>query len=305
MNSEPANHISISEILVKLHLLPAPLDASPFLFPSPFHPEHLPTLFIKRDTNEWYDTSLEKGGTLLDFVCEYLAFQKEASTQADAKRWIDNMVRMPDHLPLALQGNEKRHQREDAPLVFKKAGLIEHLGLIRYLEKQGIPLAVAQQHLKQVYVLHKKTRKHLFVLGFDNEDGGYELRNPFFKGCLRPKALSFIRGSVPGTATVHIFKSCWDFLSARTRNTAPFKSDSLVLNAYECLGQVYPYLQHYGYRTLYSWMDHDAAGKRATAYLSHSIRSIDGLHHKTMSPVFAPHRDVHTWHLAWLGNAEA
>ncbi|WP_233207851.1 hypothetical protein [Siphonobacter sp. BAB-5405] len=215
------------------------------------------------------------------------------------------MVRIPEHLPLALQGNEKRHQREDAPLVFKKAGLIEHLGLIRYLEKQGIPLAVAQQHLKQVYILHKKTRKHLFVLGFDNEEGGYELRNPFFKGCLRPKALSFIRGSVPGTATVHVFKSCWDFLSARTRNIAPFKSDSLVLNAYECLGQVYPYLQHYGYRTLYSWMDHDAAGRQATAYLSHSIHSIEGLHHKTMSPVFAPHRDVHTWHLARLGNAEA
>lgn len=300
MDNEPGNTIPMSIIMDKLNICPNHKTKNEAFYPSPFHPQQLPTLSIKTNTNEWYDASLETGGVLIDFVCAYLAFQKEASTKADATRWINNMIRLPASLPADFQARERPHQKEDAPLLLKKAGLIEHLGLIRYLEKQGIPLSIAQQYLKQVYVLNKKTRKHLFVLGFDNEEGGYELRNPFFKGCLRPKAISFIRGNVPGIPTVHLFKSCWDFLSARTRNAGPFQSDCIVLNAYECLTQVPSYLQHYGYQTLYSWLDQDPAGQKATTYLSACGRSIGGLHHKTMRRVFAPHRDVHSWHLSRL-----
>ncbi|WP_307141106.1 hypothetical protein [Siphonobacter sp. SORGH_AS_1065] len=290
----------MSVILDKLNLFPKSTTLHEAIYPSPFHSKRVPTLKVDLERNEWYDHTIEKGGQLIDFVCLYLKMQNESFTLSDALRWVENMAQTPKHKIISFPLDSTVEQKEDNQLILKSKRSIEHLGLIHYLEKQGIPLTVAQTYLTQLYILNKNNRKNFFAVGFVNEDGGYEVRNPFFKGCLRPKSLSFIRGKTPKPVNIHVFKSFWDYLSAVTRNGQPFQADCIVINAYSCLKQISSYLNHYEYQTLYSWMDNTPAGRNATSYLSSTIRSITNLTHKTMNGIYVPHLDVHRWHLSKL-----
>ena len=43
-------------------------------------------------------------------------------------------------------------------------------------------------------ISYKISDKTFFALGFANDAGGWELRNPYFKGCMAPKPISTIKG---------------------------------------------------------------------------------------------------------------
>ncbi|MCK8491762.1 hypothetical protein M0L20_07850 [Spirosoma sp. RP8] len=286
----------MSLILDKLELVPVCTTLTAYVYPSPFHPQQFPSLSVNLTENTWYDQTLNKGGQLTDFVSLYLRSQQENATQADVLRWIKNMAStfLNESADFRL---EPESQQKDTSLILKKSGEIEHLGLVHYLNKQAIPLAVAKAHLKQLYLLDKNRQKNFTVLGFVNEEGGYQVENPFFTGCIRPQAISFIRGSLPKPDSIHVFKSFWDFLSVITQNKTPLRADAIVLNDYRCLGQVMAYLHHYDYQALFSWLDNDSVGEKATRYLTACLQAVPQLKHKTMARIYAPHQSVHAWHL--------
>ena len=61
---------------------------------------------------------------------------------------------------------------------------------LRYLQERGIPSAVAIANCKEMrYTTHGK---RYFAVAFGNEGGGYEIRNPFFKGCVPPKDVTLL-----------------------------------------------------------------------------------------------------------------
>ena len=42
--------------------------------------------------------------------------------------------------------------------------------------------------------IHYELRKrHYFAIAFENKTGGYEVRNPYYKGCIKGKDISVIR----------------------------------------------------------------------------------------------------------------
>ena len=70
----------------------------------------------------------------------------------------------------------------------------------------------------------KKLRKHFFAAGWQNEQGAWEVRNPYFKGCMGHKAITFIPGCDDRVA---IFEGYFNYLSWLTENTiAP---DSIIV----------------------------------------------------------------------------
>ena len=62
---------------------------------------------------------------------------------------------------------------------------LQNRALLHYLQERGIPSAIAVANCKEIrYTMHGK---RYFAVAFGNGSGGYEIRNPFFKGCVPPK----------------------------------------------------------------------------------------------------------------------
>lgn len=298
MNIHDAKEISIAEILNRLGIHPRKTTPSKQLYLSPVRQEKTPSFYVYLKDNRWHDFGDGRGGDPVDFARAFLKFTREADTTADALRWIKNIGLGPyEFKPVLYELPEK----EDPSLILKRATLIQHVGLIHYLEKRGIPLELAQQHLKQIHVRNQRTGKSFFALGLDNEEGGYELRNPFFKGTLGTKAITFIRGREAKPDSIHLFEGLFDYLSALSRlQGKSLKGDTIILNSLACLKQITPYIQDYGYRVAYSWMDNDPAGKQATVTLDDFFKTQTDLTHKRMNRIYAPHKDVNVWHMHTL-----
>ena len=297
MNIDDAKAIPMTEILSRLDIHPKRITANKALYSSPLREERTPSFWVYLETNSWYDYGEAIGGDLVRFVCEYLRACRQDNTVADALRWINNMGVGPYRITTISEEVGKN----DPSLILKSKKPIQHLGLISYLKKRGIPPEVARRSLKEIHVENKNTKKRFFALGFENEEGGFELRNPFFKGSIRPKAIGFIRGTDPDKKGIHLFEGFMDYLSAVSQSNNPGLScDAIILNSISCLKQALPYIHNYGYRLAYTWMDNDRAGEQATALLSEFFKTQEGLIHKPMNAIYAPHKDVNAWHMHQL-----
>ncbi|WP_198174878.1 toprim domain-containing protein [Spirosoma arboris] len=295
MDKEHANTIPISEILGKLHLRPLGADAHIVRYPSPLDRRRQSLLWVNTLTNRWSDAH-HQDRTVVDFVGSYLKSRREEGTQADALRWLETMmISIPDQLPDLTNTDGLIDNWSTLELRHKKP--IQYAGLIHYLERQGISLALARHYLKEIHVRNRQTGKDFIALGFQTIDGGFALKTAYLERHLGEPAISFIRGTIPKPNAIHLFKNVMDYLSAISQlNGQRFKGDTIVLNAMSCLKQIVPYIHQYGYRTLYSWMDNDRAGDTATTTIADFVKTQAGLSHQRMNKLYALHKDVSAWH---------
>ena len=303
MNIEQAKQIPIAEILNKLGCNPTQVKNNESWYLSPFRNEKTASFKVNHIRNVWYDHGEGIGGDSITLVCRHLKNSDENYSVPDALRWIKNML-----------GYAPRIQPiDDSPVVkrdptFKKVCVktLTAPSLIRYLDSRGFPFAFAEKHLKQVRIHNNETDKKSDLIGFRNEDGGFELRSKSFKGSVGKKYPSFIRGKKGGPGGgIHIFEGWPDYLSAliQQNDGETFDDDTFVLNSLAFLPIATPFIKGYGYSVAYSWMDNDEAGKKATQNLDEFFKTEDGLLHKPMNSIYAPHKDVNAWHMAKLGLA--
>ncbi|MBN8820635.1 toprim domain-containing protein [Spirosoma sp. 48-14] len=297
MNIDQAKAIAIVEILAKLGIHPQRRTADKAFYLSPVRDEKTPSFWVDTKTNRWHDFGDGRGGDAVDLATAYLQFTREAHTVSDALRWIGNMGVVAYEMTPIYRADEHRNH-DDGSLVLKSKRSIQHVGLIHYLDKRGILLPIARRYLKELRVQNTRTDKYFTALGFPNEEGGFELRNPFFKGCLRPKTISFVRGKTPKPEGIHLFEGFMDYLSAISQlQGSGLADDAIILNSLSCLKQAIPYMQNYGYRVAYSWMDNDEAGAKATNIIAEFCQTQTDLRHTPMNKVYTPHKDVNAWHM--------
>lgn len=260
MGSTPANALSISEVLQKL-------------------------------SNTLNPTSNQE---FIEIVSNYLKFHKQDYTRFDSIRWINNMRQMNSSL---LQNESERFVQENNKLILKSKKEIQNLGLISYLKEYNIPLHLARKHLKELTVHDIAMKKDFFVLGFTNEEDGFEIRSPLIKGCVGPKYITFIKGTKENSETLHIFKSFWDYLSFLSyHRTDKLSIDCIVLNSFVCLGQAIAYIKSSIYTTIYTWMDNFPMGEQATQLLEEFIKEETHLKHKPMNYYYSPYTDLSKWY---------
>jgi hypothetical protein len=296
MDKDHAKTIPISEILDKLNRKAHRFNQTKALYHSPLHIDEPLSFWVYSRTNRWHDYKLGKGGDLLDLAQRYLKFTKEHHTPVDALRWVTNLsshrLMQPVYAPIDLAGEQELVQ-----LLFKSRQPLTYIGLVHYLEKQFIPVSIAQSYLHEIKVHNLSTKRDFLALGFKNEQGGFELKNPFFEGAIGERAISFVRGPIAKPSVIHVFQNFLDFLSILGQlPDHRLKSDVLILHSLVLLPQASAYLQDYGYRTLYSWLDNDPLGEQATQTLGAFSRTQDSLRHVSMNNVYASHPNVRTWH---------
>jgi len=298
MNIEQANTISIFDYLDKINVKPHRHTGHRAVYLSPIREEKTPSFSVNIKKNCWFDHGLKIGGDLVGLVQKRLEFQGEDSTVHDALRVIENIA---GYLPRVTTVKTVANDPDEPALSITSIAPISHSTLVKLLASRGISLDVAKQHLQQAKVYNKNSQRHLFALVLENESEGYQLRNPHIKCCVGKKDVTVIRGEDENRIAVHVFEGDTDFLSVlEYRKVKQLKDDTIILNSVTQLEKAIALIKNYTYRTVYSWMDNDLAGMRATIALDDFIKTQKELRHKPMNGIYA-YKDVNHWHMRSRG----
>jgi DNA primase len=233
-----------------------------------------PSFSVYQKLGVWYDHGLAKGGNIIDFGMAYwkLSFQET----------LDKIVSVTG-LPVIIKTEPKRQHAHKIP--HYQVQDIKELGnnsaITAYLKERGIWQA-AQGKLKEIYYYvedEKKLRKHFFAAGSQNETGGWEVRNKYFKGCLGHKALTIIEGRKKQLA---VFEGYFDYLSWLTEQQ---KDHTVIItNSVALLPQAIG--KSKDFTSVHLYFDNDETGREATMQFKLRVpQAIDE------SSTYQPHKD--------------
>ena len=199
---------------------PVQRRANAIWYKSPYREEKTPSFKVNPDKNLWFDFGEGKGGNIFALAGEFIK-SGDFLTQV---RYVAEVTNM------SVQDYEPYHHpevRQPAGHSFENVEVqpLQSRALLHYLQERGIPSAVAIANCKEIhYTTHGK---RYFAVAFGNEGGGYEMRNPFFKGCVPPKDVTLL--SV-GSDACNVYEGFMDYLSARALGIGG-REDHLVLNS--------------------------------------------------------------------------
>lgn len=265
--------MSIVDYLQQAGYEPARNKGNAYWYCSPLRLERSPSFKVNIERNQWYDFGSGEYGDIIDLVCALHRCQT-----AEAIRLLDGFMPAPSK-HFSLGGNQANTK---FALEVIEVLPLRHPKLRQYLVSRYVDLTLAESYCSEVHYRHGE--RSYFAIGFPNDMGGWELRNPYFKGCIAPKALSSLR---QGAETIQVFEGFVDFLSWRTLYPEE-ASDSIVLNSLALLPRVIPKLAVYA--SVECFLDNDEAGKRALQ----TIREA-GIVAKDRSKLYVSHKDLNEW----------
>ncbi|MBN8858654.1 MAG: toprim domain-containing protein [Sphingobacteriales bacterium] len=259
-----------------------------YLSPLPGRNEERPSFKVDRKLNLWIDFGIGKGGSIIDFGilyhgCTIPEFLERLQTFLSFHRTPSPALQQPMGKVQALGQSALSSERKKLQVV--SAGPIISPALIHYLGQRKIPVELAQAYCKEVkYELHGK---QYYAIGFPNDDGGYELRNPYFKGSSSPKGITFLD---KGAQEVSVFEGFFNFLSFLTlhqdRQQPPI--NLLVLNSLSYFEKSRPLMEKHG--TIYLYLDRDTAG------MKHSSQVVkENSPYKDCSNLYQDCKDLNQW----------
>lgn len=252
MNSAQAKELSLPDFLGRLGYEPARVRGRDFWYTSPFRPkERTPSFKIDEGKNVWFDHGLGAGGTVIDFVRHLYRTDDVAralSIIADVSTGIMRAADRPRH--------EAIERPREAPVI-ESVGAITDRTLEAYVQGRAIPLDLARKYLQEVH--YRVGERSFRALGFANNAGGFEVRNPAFKGTIGTKDITYLPNLSRLDAAV--FEGAFDFLSglAHFKRDRP-ASNVLVLNSVSMIDRAVITLRANGITKLSTFLDHDAAG---------------------------------------------
>ena len=255
---------------------PTKIRNNDYWYLSPFREEKIPSFKVNRKLNRWYDHGLGRGGNLIDFGIEYhhctfgelldklggnLSFQKPNGQMVKSVNESEPKIKVLGNFALT------------------------SFVLLRYLEQRHIPVEIAQKYCSEIrYELNEKT---YYGIGFKNDSGGWEIRNPYFKASSSPKDITTFKN---GSDEAVIFEGFTDFLSFQVlhKNLPENSQDFVVLNSVSLFERARPFMEQHQSIRLY--LDRDAAGQNCSKRaLSMSNKYTDE------SKLYKNHKDFNDW----------
>lgn len=254
MNIDQIKKIKLQEFLATIDCKPVKQYGVNLMFLSPLRTEKHASFKVNTELNLWYDFGIGRGGNIID-LAELLYNSSDVSyliRQIERNAPSGVSVSLPKAKP-----NTPQNSFENLQVLS-----IVHPALIKYLGERCINIEIARTVCKE---LHFDTRgKHYFGIGFPNIAGGYEIRNPFFKGGITPKDISLFHNE-ESKQSCFVFEGFIDFLSfmmlRRKENDGLKRQDYLVLNSVSNVHKALESLSHY--KNVQCFLDNDEAGRKA------------------------------------------
>jgi mobilizable transposon, excision protein, putative len=277
MQLHDIKQIPIVDYLAQTGYKPKLTKGVNYWYCSPLRSELTPSFKVNVERNQWYDFGTGDHGDIIDLVCAL----QHCST-AEAMRRLSALKGVRLAPSFSFGGiTPLRSQAPSMELISVQA--VKHPKLLLYLTERGLQPSDASPFLSEIY--YKVSEKCFFALGFPNDAGGWELRNPYFKGCFAPKAISTIKGT--DSHKLQLFEGFMDFLSWRKLHPE-VQDDSIILNSLNLLPKLIPSL--HAYTMIESLLDNDEAGDRVTKQLIDA-----GLPVKDIRACYAPYKDINEY----------
>lgn len=274
MNISEAKQIDIVDFLSKKEISCHHRKGNKYWYCSPYRNEDTPSFKVDRVRNDWYDYGVGEGGDLID-LCKKLYDTNDTSTVLrcianDAPTLVNNLVRT--------RNAPAKHQQESE---FRNVvyGNLSEIALQSYIIRRKVDLNLAKVYCCEVHYMLRG--KNYYAIAFRNRNGGYEIRNQYFKGCIGHKDISFFPHEKDNMMDeCCIFEGFMDFLSYLTIrdrspdnifSTIPEKCDIIVLNTVACLKRALDILSHY--KSIHCFLDNDEAGRKTTTAISEKYPS--------------------------------
>ena len=262
MNIDQIKQIKLQDFLAAMGCKPVKQYGVNLMYLSPFRMEKHASFKVNTENNQWYDFGIGRGGNII-------ALAELLYNSSDVSYLIHQIER---NAPSSVSGSLPTVKPTTPQNSFEHLQVlpITHPALIKYLEERCIDVEMARTVCKE---LHFDTRgKHYFGIGFPNIAGGYEIRNPFFKGCIAPKDISHFYAEEP-KKVCFVFEGFMDLLSfmtlQRKENDGLKRQDYLVLNSVTNIHKVAKRLSRYD--SVQCFLDNDEAGRNAYLQLSKEL----------------------------------
>ncbi len=225
------------------------------MYRSPFRDDSTPSLKVDYARNLWYDFGSGEGGSIIDLV-----MKMDGYTFNEAMGHLREQPLIPVEEQLSFSFHRNRGKNNGITLVDDKP--LEHPRLLEYLQGRKIDPDIAKEHCREIH--YSAGGNTYYAVGFANNAGGYELRNPSFKGCIAPKDITRIRQE-DGKESCFVFEGFMDYLSLLTirKQLNPEypnsnRHDNIILNSTANLHKALPLLADY--EQVYCFLDNDKAG---------------------------------------------
>ncbi|MBS1738259.1 MAG: toprim domain-containing protein [Bacteroidetes bacterium] len=270
-----AKAMDMVDYLSRLGYKPAKVRNNDYWYVSPLRDEKTPSFKVNRKLNRWYDHGLGKGGNLIDF-----AILHQNCTIGEFLQKLNDDFSF--HQPVFHQPNELKTEKK---LNVLQEFSISSFALLRYLEQRRIPIDIADQFCKEIrYELNDKI---YYGIGFKNDSGGYEIRNPYFKTSSSPKDITTIKNKAKEAV---VFEGFFDFLSfiAIHKNQVATESNFVILNSVSFFEKARPFMEQHEIIRLY--LDRDTTGQN----YSHYALSLSNKY-KDESKLYEHHKDFNDW----------
>ena len=265
MNIKEIKQIKLQDFLAEMGCKPVKQYGVNLMYLSPLRTEKHASFKVNTEINQWYDFGIGRGGNII-------ALAELLYNSSDVSYLIHQIER---NAPSSVSGSLPTVKPITPQNSFEHLQVlpITHPALIKYLEERCIDIETARTVCKE---LHFDTRgKHYFGIGFPNIAGGYEIRNPFFKGCIAPKDISHFYAEEP-KKVCFVFEGFMDFLSFMTlkkkenpKNTGLKQQDYMVLNSVTNIHKAIGSLLRY--ENIQCFLDNDNAGRNAYLRLSKEL----------------------------------
>ena len=265
MNIKKIKQIKLQDFLASMGCKPVKQYGVNFMYLSPLRTEKHASFKVNTEINQWYDFGIGRGGNII-------ALAELLYNSSDVSYLIHQIER---NAPSSVSGSLPTVKPITPQNSFEHLQVlpITHPALIKYLEERCIDVETARTVCKE---LHFDTRgKHYFGIGFPNIAGGYEIRNPFFKGCIAPKDISHFYAEEPKKVCL-VFEGFMDFLPFMTlrklknpQQTGLSLQDYLVLNSVTNIHKTAKRLSRYD--SVQCFLDNDEAGRNSYLQLSKEL----------------------------------
>lgn len=274
MTIEEAKQVRIVDFLAQLGHHAQYVKSDQYWYLSPLRDEQSPSFKVNDRLNEWYDFGAATGGDLVE-LGKYL-YQTESVSEV-----LAYIGRHSSDMPLPKVRFQVLPPR---PVESDMKNLIvvplRHHALYSYLQSRKIDADIGRMFCKEIH--YELRDRHYFALAFGNVSGGYEMRNAYYKGCIKNKDISLI-GHQCGEIQerVCVFEGFMDFLSYLTSKQScnwticiDQPCDYLVMNSVNNLKKALMYLQRYLH--IHCYLDNDLAGQK-------TVETIAGLYGERVS----------------------
>lgn len=260
MNISEAKKISIVEYLKQIGYSPVKIRNGQYWYLSPLREETTPSFKVNERLGEWYDFGIAEGGDLIELG-------KRMYNTND----IHTVLTMIERDSNGLTKEKKldvhpSYTNVEDDMIDLRVMPLRNYALTTYLQSRGVDIGIATTFCKEIH--YTLRQKKYFAIAFPNKSGGFEVRNPYYKGCIKNKDVSvFYHTNGMTQEHICVFEGFMDFLSymtLRKKGNMEICVDSmvdvLVMNSVANLRKSMDFLEPY--KEIHCYLDNDLAGQK-------------------------------------------